>query len=233
MKKLGFAFLLARKGSKGLERKNIRPLGGKPLIEWTLDYLHRSPLVDRICISTDDEIILEKYDSSYSNKIISHHRPEELCGDLVTTEEVLLNICETLSDEIEENHFGIYMQITEPFRPKEILEDCYKKYCEGNYDSVFAATAYHKNFWQEDDDNLIRVNSEEQFNSPRQIKKPVIREDTGICLVADVNLFSKGRRIGDRPGYVFYNHFGSYVDIHSEGDLAFAESLLSSNSLNI
>ena len=42
MKKLGFAFILARKGSKGLERKNIRHLGGKPLIEWTLDYLQRS-----------------------------------------------------------------------------------------------------------------------------------------------------------------------------------------------
>ena len=145
---------------------------------------------------------------------------------------MLLNICETLPEEIYKNHFGIYMQITEPFRPKEILQDCYKKYSEGNFDSVFAATAYHKNFWKEDGNSLIRVNCEEQFNSPRQFKKPIIREDTGICLVADINLFSKGRRIGDQPGYVFYDHLGSYVDIHSESDLAFAESLLLSDNLN-
>ena len=42
MNKLGFAFILARRGSKGLERKNIRHLGGKPLSEWTLEYLHKS-----------------------------------------------------------------------------------------------------------------------------------------------------------------------------------------------
>ena len=100
MKKKGVAFILARRGSKGLERKNIRHLGGKPLIEWTLEYLDRSPLVDKICLSTNDEIILERYDSRYSEKIINHCRPESLCGDFVTTEEVLINICEYLSDEI-------------------------------------------------------------------------------------------------------------------------------------
>ena len=124
------------------------------------------------------------------------------------------------------------MQITEPFRPKKILEQCYNKYCRGNFDSVFAATEYHKNFWKEENNILTRLNSKTEFNSPRQIKQPLIREDTGICLVADIPLFSNGRRIGDKPGYVFYDHLGSFVDIHSEDDLAFAESLLSNKSLN-
>ena len=47
----------ARKGSKGVVRKNFRELLGKPLIDWSLDQLFEHPLVDAVVVSTDDEEI--------------------------------------------------------------------------------------------------------------------------------------------------------------------------------
>ncbi len=48
----------ARKGSKGVPRKNFRLIHGKPLIDWSLDQLLAHPMVDRVVVSTDDEEIL-------------------------------------------------------------------------------------------------------------------------------------------------------------------------------
>jgi CMP-N,N'-diacetyllegionaminic acid synthase len=47
----------ARKGSKGVPRKNFRPIAGKPLIDWSLDKLFAHPRVDAVVVSTDDEEI--------------------------------------------------------------------------------------------------------------------------------------------------------------------------------
>ncbi len=227
MHRLGFAFILARKNSKGLLRKNIKHLGGRPLIEWTLDYLCHSDKIDKICISTDDDFIIDKYSHNYNAKILVHKRPPNLCGDLTQTEEVLKEACSAMEKYIEKKHFGVYMQITEPFRPPNILDLCINKFESGKFDSVFAATEYHKNFWVDDcSDKIKRISNEADYSSPRQKKIPVIREDTGVCLVSDINIFAKGKRIGDRPSYILYKHPGNFIDIHSESDLKFAESLI-------
>lgn len=231
MKKKGVAFLLARRGSKGLSRKNTRLLGGKPLIEWTLDYLCNSPFIERVCVSSNDEDIIQNYTADYSEKILTIRRPEELCGDRATTEDALQHACMTLPAHLTSNHYGVYMQITEPFRPDDILEKCVKKYLHSNHDSVFAATAYHKNFWIDKEGVLERITDGVSHNQPRQIKAPLIREDTGICLVADINLFSQGKRIGDVPGYIFYDHPGSLIDIHTQDDLDVAEILTNCKGL--
>ena len=49
----------ARKGSKGVPRKNFRMMRGKPLINWSLDQLLEHPMVDAVVVSTDDEEIYD------------------------------------------------------------------------------------------------------------------------------------------------------------------------------
>ena len=53
MKALGI--ILARKDSRRIKRKNIRPLGGKPLVVWTFECAKKSKRLDRVVVSTDDE----------------------------------------------------------------------------------------------------------------------------------------------------------------------------------
>ena len=51
--------ICARGGSKGVPRKNLRPLAGKPLIGWAIEIARKCPSIDRVVISTEDEEIAE------------------------------------------------------------------------------------------------------------------------------------------------------------------------------
>ncbi len=79
MKPVVFGFIFARGGSKGVPRKNIRDVAGKPLIAWSIEAAQKSQYVDKIIVSTDDpEIarVAEKYGAS-----VPFMRPPELASD--------------------------------------------------------------------------------------------------------------------------------------------------------
>lgn len=69
----------ARKGSKGVPRKNFREIAGKPLIDWSLDQLFAHPQVDAVVVSTDDEEIYEHAIAKGALKI--GLRPDHLATD--------------------------------------------------------------------------------------------------------------------------------------------------------
>lgn len=74
-----FAFIFARGGSKGIPRKNIKPLGGKPLIGWSIDTALQCPSIDRVIVSTDDQEIADVA-RSYGAEV-PFIRPKELSED--------------------------------------------------------------------------------------------------------------------------------------------------------
>lgn len=53
------AIIPARGGSKGVPRKNIREVAGKPLIGWTIEEAQKSKYIDRLVVSTDDQEIAD------------------------------------------------------------------------------------------------------------------------------------------------------------------------------
>ncbi|WP_333970165.1 acylneuraminate cytidylyltransferase family protein [Alteromonas mediterranea] len=73
-----YAFIFARGGSKGLPRKNIKPLAGKPLIAYSIEVAKRCPIVDAVFVSTDDKEIAEV---ATENGAIVINRPAELATD--------------------------------------------------------------------------------------------------------------------------------------------------------
>ena len=83
------AVVPARGGSKGIPRKNIRFLAGKPLIAYILESARRARYVDEVVVSTDDDEI-EMVVSRLGFKVI--HRPPELARDEVTLDLSLIHI---------------------------------------------------------------------------------------------------------------------------------------------
>lgn len=73
-----FAFIFARGGSKGLPGKNIRPLAGKPLIQYSIDTAKKCPSIDEVFVSTDDIAIAEI--ARQAGAVIIE-RPAELASD--------------------------------------------------------------------------------------------------------------------------------------------------------
>ena len=91
------AIIPARGGSKRIPRKNIRPLGGIPLIARTIDVLRRSEMFDRIVVSTDDdEIMVVARDAGAEAPF---RRPAELADDLAPTAPVVAHAIRTLEKD--------------------------------------------------------------------------------------------------------------------------------------
>lgn len=86
----------ARGGSKGVPRKNVRPLAGKPLIAWTVEAALASGVIDRVVVSTDDEEIASV--GAAWGAEIPFMRPPQLSGDETPTIEVVRHALELLSD---------------------------------------------------------------------------------------------------------------------------------------
>lgn len=114
------ALITARGGSKGLPRKNILPLNGKPLINWTIDAALQSKNIDSVYVSTDD---VEIKKVSVENGAHCIDRPQELATDTTSSEEVVLHAIEYFKkinlpvDQI------ILLQPTSPLRTSKNIDD--------------------------------------------------------------------------------------------------------------
>lgn len=112
----------ARGGSKGLPRKNIKPLSGKPLIAWTIEQALASKYLDRVVVSTDDKEIAEisiKYGAE-----VPFMRPKELARDDSTTSDVILHVLKWFEDVGEKYDYLALLEPTSPLREKNDIDKC-------------------------------------------------------------------------------------------------------------
>jgi CMP-N-acetylneuraminic acid synthetase len=220
------AVILARGGSKGVPRKNIRLLAGKPLMAYTILAAKRCSLIDRVILSTDDDEIAgiaRKYGAETPFK-----RPSELATDTSLAEPCLKHAIEWLEEnENYKTDIVVYLQITDIFRRKGIIEETVKELMENkNLDSVFAADITHKNFWRKKDEEFFRLAFDIPYGLPRQKREPLYREDTGIACATRAEFIKKGKRIGNKIGVVINNVDFSFVDINTESDFWLAEKCI-------
>jgi len=123
--------------------------------------------------------------------------------------------------------FYAYLQVTEPYRPKGILDKCIKNLLRNSrLESSFAAYEMHKNFWQYKSNSLKRISDKKSRSKPRQKKKSVFREDTGVALASKSFILKKYKdRIGKRIKIEPYNSISGLIDIHTIQDLRLAKKI--------
>ncbi|ABC43898.1 cytidylyltransferase domain-containing protein [Salinibacter ruber] len=108
--------ILARGGSKGLPRKNIRDLAGKPLIAWTIEAGHESEYLDRLILSSDDGEIMEVAEE-YGCEV-PFQRPAELAQDDTPSIDTLLHAIE----QVESHDYIVLLQPTSPLRTADDID---------------------------------------------------------------------------------------------------------------
>ena len=108
--------ILARGGSKGLPRKNVRDLAGKPLIAWTIEAGHESEYLDQLILSSDDEEIMEVA-KEYGCEV-PFRRPVELAKDDTLSMDALLHAM----DQMPEHDYVVLLQPTSPLRTAEDID---------------------------------------------------------------------------------------------------------------
>lgn len=138
------AFIFARGGSKGLPGKNIRNLGGKPLIAWSIQHASAVQRVDRVMVSTDDEeiaAVAREYGAE-----VPFIRPPELAQDdspeWKAWQHALSYVRDTegaLPDAM------LSVPATAPLRIPDDIENCLDEYEKGNADVVITVCEPHRN----------------------------------------------------------------------------------------
>lgn len=127
------AVIPARGGSKSVPGKNVRPLGGKPLLAWSIEVAHQVSEIDRIIVSTDDTQIAS-VGRTHGAEVYA--RPPHLATDEALVIDALKDLIHTLRSEGETSDWVILLEPTCPLRTPGDVRDCLKLVDEGNYDSV-------------------------------------------------------------------------------------------------
>lgn len=149
--------ITARGGSKGIPRKNLAPLAGKPLLAWTVEAALASRAVGRLVLSTDDEEIARVgADLGAETPFL---RPAHLAGDASPHDQVVLHAVQWL----EENQgyapdFVLLLQPTSPLRAARDIDDALEIALKTGADGVMGVTEakHHPNkVWALDEDGRL------------------------------------------------------------------------------
>jgi len=114
----------ARSGSKSVKDKNIKSLGGKPLMAHTILTGLKCKLIDKLIVSTDSQKYSEIAKSFGAE--VPFLRPKELASDETSTESVLKHAMETLESKGEKIETVVLLDLTSPFRSVKDIEKCIK-----------------------------------------------------------------------------------------------------------
>ena len=223
MKKKIVAIITARGGSKGLPRKNVLDLNGKPLIAHTIDAAKESQVFDKIVVTTDDKEIKE-VSLKFGAEVID--RPAELATDMASSIDVLLHALRELSVE-EFTHF-VLLQPTSPLRNGEHIQESMNIYSTSNAKSLVSVTEVEHTPYKlllEEEGEIVPLFSEEYLTMPRQ-KLPTTYRINGAIYISKVSDFLNKNSLFEKPLVVYKMDQGSSMDIDTQEDLVGAKNLL-------
>jgi len=226
------AVIPARGGSKGLPGKNVKALGGKPLLAYTIEAATGCPLIDRVIVTTDDAAIASvAKDYGAEAPFV---RPPELARDETPTEPVLAHAVEWLErEEGYRTDIVVFFQPTDIFRKRWMVEQVVRRLLEDeSLDSAFVAYKTHKNFWRKQDGQWVRLAPDIRYG-PRQKREALYREDTGLACATRAEFIKAGRRLGDRVDLVVTDDVCTGVDIHNEFDFWMAERIVNEHKRTV
>ena len=150
-----FQFVIpARGGSKRLPNKNIKLLGNKPLIQYSIDLILNNFNVP-VWVNTDDENIFELSKSLGANIT---KRPENLGLDTTPTVDVLKHQLSYFEKNNIKCDSIVLLQPTSPFRTKELILECLNLYKKTKRNSLATFSFFNKKFGRIDNDSFFPEN---------------------------------------------------------------------------
>ena len=227
MKRYGFIF--ARGGSRGVPGKNIRPLGGKPLIAHAIDTGRASGLLDEIIVSTDSEEIAAVA-RQYGART-PFLRPAELAQDNSPEWKAWQHAVSWLHEHGEPFDVFVSLPATAPLRLPEDVATCIKTFEEGNCDLVVTCSPAQRhpmfNMYRLDDEGYAHVYAPANPPIIRRQDAPEVFDGTTMVYVSCPRyiLNNAGLWSGKVKAVPFPRERA--LDIDDELDFLFAEMLLS------
>jgi CMP-N,N'-diacetyllegionaminic acid synthase len=222
------AVIPARGGSKGIPGKNIKALGGKPLIAWTIDVAHSASYIDRLVVSTDDEEIARVARSHGAD--VPFIRPPGLATDNAPTIDTILHAVENLPGF----DWILVLQPTSPFRVAEDIEGILKLcQSESAPAAVSIAEASINPYWmyQKSEGSVLRPLLELPPTFTRRQDLPKVYALNGALYLAEISWLKKKKTFinGETVGYEMPKYRS--LDLDTLEDWEFAEYLIEHKKL--
>ena len=225
--------IFARGGSKGIPRKNLRFLGGKPLIAWAIEAARGCPSLDRLIVSTDDAEIAEV--ARQCGAETPFMRPEELSRDDSPEWLAWQHALQTLEEQTS-RRIDVMVSVppTSPLRRSEDVERCLAQLVQRGADAVItvreAGRSPYFNMVKMDNGFVAPVLRPEKPIYRRQ-EAPPVYEITTVAVAARRDYVMQSNYLFHGKVQAIVVPPESAIDIDTELDFQFAEFLLARRSM--
>ena len=217
------AIIPARSGSKGLPKKNILPILGKPLIAWSINHAKESKYIDHCIVSTDSQEISDVVTKYNGN--LGSLRPESLSSDDASTSSVVKYVINSLSTNYD---IVILLQPTSPLRIASDIDNALELMIKEKVSSIVSVTkTNHPPEW------TFKLNLNNKINNPGKLKNIKRRQAynpsyqlNGAIYISKIKDFLNDELFIRNDTLAFIMPKNKSIDIDDLYDFSIAEKLL-------
>jgi CMP-N,N'-diacetyllegionaminic acid synthase len=219
MTKRILSIIPARGGSKGLPRKNIIDLAGKPLIAWTIEASLNSEYISKTIVSSDDDEILN-ISKKYNADIIK--RPDELALDTTAIEPVIKHVVEELKIENLEYDYLVLLQPTSPLRYAKDIDNAFDMLFKNNATALISVCEIDNKIlkaFKQNKDTFIEGISNNKYPFMRRQDLPKIYLSNGSIYIIKIDEFLINNSFHTNKTISYIMNEIKSIDIDTQGDL--------------
>lgn len=218
----------ARGGSKGVPGKNLRPVGGRPLIAWTIDHALEVPGVARVVVSTDDADIAAV--ARESGAEVPFVRPASLARDTSPTEPAVAHAISRMERSGFRPDGVMLLQATSPVRLPGTVARAAERFRVGDVDSLVGVVPQTPFLWHLEDPPRAEYDVAHRPRRQELSDGEFLYRETGSLYVTRTDCYSApGNRIAGRVELFVMDEIEG-IDIDTEFDLRVADLLLRDHS---
>lgn len=217
------AVIPARGGSKGIPRKNLMSVAGKPLIVWTIEQALAVPGL-RVVVSTDDAEIADTSRAAGAEVIV---RPAELAEDTTPTEPVIEHVIAELTSRDARPDAVMLLQATSPVRLPGTLARAAKEFATREVDSLVGVVPCPPFLWGSvGGETVAHWDYHHRLRRQDMTESHLRYRETGSVYVTATTVYERDHnRLGGRIGLFIMDDIEG-VDIDTMHDLGLAEAAL-------
>jgi CMP-N,N'-diacetyllegionaminic acid synthase len=217
------AIIPARGGSKGIPRKNLKLICGKPLLAWSIIQARQAKLISNVYVSSDNDEILAVA-AEYG--AIPIHRPISISGDSASSESAWLHAVQEIEGGGVKIDYVIGMQATSPIRESSDLEGALSQVKREELDSLFTVTEVEDYFgWREGPNGPESIDHDYLHRKRRQKIERRYLENGSFYIFKPEILRINNNRLGGKMGMFVMDRFKMF-QIDNEPDLFFCETIM-------
>lgn len=213
------ALIPLRGGSKGIPRKNLKKINGRPLCSYAINAALKAKRIHEVWVSSDDQEIIDFVNAEFPLVKI-RIRPDEFATDMATTESVILDLIR--SNQFKSKDQLILIQATSPLVTSNDLDEALLQLSESEKNSLISGVEFKRFTWKKDG-NPLNYNV---FKRPRRQDFDGLFLENGAFYISNVETIERTQNRIDVPAELYFMAEETAYEIDEVSDWIIVENLL-------